>query len=63
MSIEKLKHVWPEWTIEKQLGKGSYGIVYKAVRRDHNLCKLRSNQGDIDPAGSVRDRFSALGRS
>ena len=37
MSIEKLKHVWPEWTIEKQLGKGSYGIVYKAVRRDHNL--------------------------
>ena len=37
MPIEKLKQVWPEWTIEKQLGKGSYGIVYKAVRRDHNL--------------------------
>ena len=29
--------VWPEWTAEKQLGKGSYGTVYKAVRRDHNV--------------------------
>ena len=37
MSIEKLNQVWPEWSVEKQLGKGSYGVVYKAVRKDHNL--------------------------
>ena len=35
MSGEVLS-VWPEWKIEeKPLGKGSYGVVYKAVRRDN----------------------------
>lgn len=38
MTIEVLKQIWPEWQIEgKPLGKGSYGVVYKAVRRDHNV--------------------------
>ncbi|MBR4308130.1 MAG: protein kinase [Oscillospiraceae bacterium] len=38
MSLEMLKKVWPEWqTEEKPLGRGSYGVVYKAVRRDHNV--------------------------
>ena len=38
MTIDVLKQIWPEWQIEgKPLGKGSYGVVYKAVRRDHNV--------------------------
>lgn len=38
MAIDALKQIWPEWQIdEKPLGKGSYGVVYKAVRRDHNV--------------------------
>ncbi len=28
---------WPEWEAEKQIGKGSFGVVYKAVRREHNI--------------------------
>ena len=37
MTTEMLQSVWPEWQIERQLGKGSYGAVYEAVRRDHNV--------------------------
>lgn len=38
MSVEVLEQIWPEWKIEgKPLGKGSFGVVYKAVRRDHNI--------------------------
>lgn len=37
MLEEKLAGVWPEWQIETQLGKGSYGSVFKAVRRDNNV--------------------------
>lgn len=38
MTTEILKQIWSEWEIEgKPLGKGSFGVVYKAVRRDHNV--------------------------
>lgn len=38
MTSDVLKQIWPEWEIdEKPLGKGSYGVVYKAARRDHNV--------------------------
>lgn len=38
MTSEKLKQVWPEWQIEeKPLGRGAYGVVYKAMRNDNNI--------------------------
>ncbi len=38
MAKELIKQVWPEWEIEgNALGRGSFGVVYKGVRRDHNV--------------------------
>lgn len=38
MANDSLKNIWPEWEVEdKPLGCGSYGVVYKAVRRDHDV--------------------------
>ena len=57
--MEKLKQIWPEWEIEKQLGKGSYGTVYKAVRRDNNVesysaIKVISIPSDASEIDSLR---------
>lgn len=32
-----ISNVWPSWKLEKQLGKGSYGVVYSAVRKDYSF--------------------------
>lgn len=37
MSIEKLSAIWPEWKIVEQIGEGSFGKVYKAVREEHTM--------------------------
>jgi|GEM_PF-1410774 len=34
-TVENIKSVWEEWEIIELLGEGSYGKVYKAVKRDH----------------------------
>lgn len=35
--LADLSEVWPEWHVDKKLGRGSYGSVYRAVRRDSNV--------------------------
>lgn len=38
MANDIFKNIWPEWEVaDKPLGRGSYGVVYKAVRRDHGV--------------------------
>ena len=38
MSKEIIKKIWPEWEVdEKLLGDGSYGKVYRSVRRDSGI--------------------------
>lgn len=32
-----LKSIWPDWEIEKKLGKGAYGEVYRVGRHDSNV--------------------------
>lgn len=33
----EISSVWPEWTVVERIGAGSYGVVYKAVRKEHGL--------------------------
>ena len=35
--LEILKRVWPGWTLEKQIGRGSYGSVFQAAHIERGL--------------------------
>lgn len=37
MENDILKDIWPEWKIVKQIGRGSFGIVYEVVRYEHQI--------------------------
>lgn len=34
---EEVKKIWSEWTIEKEIGHGAFGAVYKAVKEGYDL--------------------------
>ncbi|MBO4450579.1 MAG: NPCBM/NEW2 domain-containing protein [Clostridiales bacterium] len=48
--------IWPEWQIVEKLGSGSYGAVYKAVRKEHDVesfaaikvISIPSSEAEID---------------
>ena len=56
MIEDTLKSFWPEWQIIKQIGRGSYGVVYEAIRTDHNIeshaaikvITIPQNESEID---------------
>ena len=65
MGKEKVALVWPEWEVEEQLGKGSYGTVYKAVRKDSNIqshaaIKVISIPTDSSEVDSLRSEGLSL---
>lgn len=37
MITTNIADIWPEWKIEKKIGEGAFGVVYKAVRQEHNV--------------------------
>lgn len=37
MEQDILSGVWPEWQVVRQIGRGSFGVVYEVVRRDHSV--------------------------
>lgn len=56
---EEISSIWPEWKIEKMLGKGSFGVVYKAIRQDNNVesqaaIKIISIPSDSSEVDSLR---------
>lgn len=61
MELELLKKTWPEWEIdEKKLGKGSYGVVYKAIRRDHGVESYAAIKVISVPGDASEDRKSVV---
>ncbi|MCD8134176.1 MAG: protein kinase [Clostridiales bacterium] len=37
MEMETENRAWPEWKLVRQIGRGSFGRVYEAVRRDYQI--------------------------
>ena len=37
MGNDILTAVWPEWRIVRRINRGSYGVVYEAIRTDHGV--------------------------
>lgn len=60
--------IWPEWTPVKQIGKGSFGVVYEAVRNDSHVesraaIKVISVPADVSELDSLRSEGLDAGRS
>lgn len=59
-----LNSVWPEWQVEKRLGGGTYGSVYKVVRRDQlesyaavKVIPIPKDETDVDTLRSEGMRY------
>ena len=37
MDEDILRNIWPEWKTIKQIGRGTFGRVYEAVRREYQM--------------------------
>lgn len=61
MSDKILSKAWPEWEIEKQLGRGSYGTVYQAVRKDYAESRTAIKIISIPPDASLTDSLRSEG--
>ncbi len=48
-----LEKVWPEWKVVKEIGRGSYGVVYKCVKEEKN----RKKYAAIKVISVPRDEF------
>lgn len=56
MERDVLRNAWPEWQAVREIGAGSYGVVYEAVRTDHaiqsraavKVISIPQNQFEID---------------
>ena len=50
------KTVWPEWQIVREIGRGSFGVVYEAARWEHSMTSrsaikvisIPQNQSEVD---------------
>ena len=50
MSEKNISKVWPEWSIERMLGSGQYGRVYKASKSDGKYTSYSAITVPADPA-------------
>lgn len=56
MTNDRLDGIWQEWEIVRKIGQGSFGAVYEAVRRDHQVesraaikvISIPQNESEID---------------
>lgn len=50
------KTVWPEWQIVREIGRGTFGVVYEAARQEHSVTSrsaikvisIPQNQSEVD---------------
>ena len=50
-----IERIWPQWKVEKEIGRGSYGVVYKCCRktedkREYAAIKVISLDPNNDPS-------------
>jgi len=67
VGIELLDSIWPEWKVIEQIGKGSFGKVYKVTRDEHGVTDLAAvkiitiPQSDDDVGSLKAEGYDATG--